>query len=246
MIGRRRLAAAGVLVVCMAAAAPVALASQTAPIPAGRVYAVEPGPLEKIAVTPSPDVAAPRRKTLVTPDWPPTAAGKARYRVHLVIDASGNVAEARVVAGRVEDSEVPAETAAVLAAVRQWTFDPPRRAPMLLVTYVDGTGAEGVVGPSPTARRPIRIGTGMRPPAKIHHVSPEYPADARNAGLAGVIILEATIDAEGNVSGVQIVRGVPGLDEEATAAVRQWRYTPTLLNGEPVSVITTVTVNFQP
>ena len=85
--------------------------------------------------------------------------------------------------------------------------------------------------PTPTERRPIRIGAGMRPPTKIHHVSPEY-RDARNAGLSGVVILEATIDPEGAVSDVQIVRSVTGLDEAAIAAVRQWRYTPTMLNGE--------------
>ena len=92
----------------------------------------------------------------------------------------------------------------------------------------------------------MRIGTGMRPPAKIRHVNPEYPADAQNAGLSGVVILEATIDPGGHVTDVQIVRGVPGLDEAAMAAVRQWRYAPTFLNGEAVAVIMTVTVNFQP
>ena len=134
----------------------------------------------------------------------------------------------------------------MLAAVRQWKFEPPAQAPMLLATYVGTGDAEGIVVPSPTERRPIRIGGGMRPPTKVHHVSPEYPADARNAGLSGVVILEATIDPEGAVSDVQIVRSVTGLDEAAIAAVRQWRYTPTWLNGEPVPVIMTVTVNFQP
>ena len=134
----------------------------------------------------------------------------------------------------------------MLAAVRQWKFEPPAQAPMLLATYVGTGDTEGIVAPSPTERRPIRIGGGMRPPTKVHHVSPEYPADARSAGLSGVVILEATIDPEGAVSDVQIVRSVTGLDEAAIAAVRQWRYTPTWLNGEPVPVIMTVTVNFQP
>ena len=89
---------------------------------------------------------------------------------------------------------------------------------MLLATYVGTGDAEGIVVPTPTERRPIRIGGGMRPPTKIHHVSPEY-RDARNAGLSGVVILEATIDPEGAVSDVQIVRSVTGLDEAAIAAV---------------------------
>jgi protein TonB len=217
------------------------------PVPAGRVYPTEPGPLEQVAIVPSLDVPAPRRKTHVAPDWPTGVAGKSRYRVHLVVDASGMVVEARVVAGGATDgSDMPTEIAAVLAAVRQWAFEPPGRAPMLLVTYVDASDAEGLVVPSPIERRPIRIGGGMRPPTKTHHVSPEYPAEARNAGLSGVVILEATIDPDGAVSDVQIVRSVNGLDEAAIAAVRQWRYSPTMLNGEPVPVIMTVTVNFQP
>lgn len=209
----------------------------------------EPGPLERIAVRPSLDAPAPRRLTHVAPNWPVNAGGRVRYRVHLVVNGSGIVAEARVVgfsgpADRPNDA--PAEVDAVLVAVRQWTFDPPVQAPMLLATYVGTGDAEGVVMPSPIERRPIRIGGGMRPPTKVHHVSPEYPAEALAAGISGVVIVEATIDPDGAVSDVQLVRRVDGLDDAAIAAVRQWRYTPTLLNGEPVPVIMTVTVNFQP
>ncbi len=57
-------------------------------------------------------------------------------------------------------------------------------------------------------------------------------------------MLEATIDPGGNVTGVAILRSVPMLDQAAIDAVRQWKYTPTLLNGAPVSVLMTVTVNF--
>jgi TonB family protein len=247
---RRWLAAAGLVVACTGGAAatrmPAGPALQPRPTPAGRASLGEPGPLEQVAVAPSLDAPAPRRKTHVAPEWPSSAAATARYRVHLVIDAAGHVVESRIVAGGAESSDVAADTAAVLTAVRQWTFEPPARAPMLMVTYVDRSEAEGMVVPSATGRRPIRIGSGMRPPAKIHHVSPEYPVDARNVGLSGVVILEATIDAEGHVSDVHVVRGVPGLDDAATAAVLQWRYAPTLLNGEAVPVIMTVTVNFQP
>lgn len=245
---RRWIAGAGLVATCVLAAATPSTATvrQTPPAKDARVVASEPGPLEQIAIVPSLDVPAPRRKTHVAPDWPNGGAGRPRYRVHLVVDASGKVAETRVVAGGGEGSDVAAETAAVLAAVRQWTFEAPARAPMLLVTYVDPADAEGLVVPSPTERRPIRIGGGMKPPAKTHHVSPEYPADARNAGLSGVVILEATIGPDGEVTKAQVVRSVPGLDEAALAAVRQWRYAPTLLNGEAVPVIMTVTVNFQP
>ena len=249
--GRRWLATAGMAIACLAASAAPAIGSplQSVPQPVQRVTPTEPGPLERIAVQPSLDVPAPRRAAHVAPDWPPGVAGRVRYRVHLVVDASGDVAEARVVSGTAAADgavSVASELNAVLAAVRQWRFEPPAQSPMLLMTYVGTGDAEGIVMPSPTERRPIRIGGGMRPPTKVHHVNPGYPADARNLGLSGVVILEATIDPEGAVSGVQIVRSVTGLDEAAIAAVRQWRYTPTWLDGEPVPVIMTVTVNFQP
>ena len=62
--------------------------------------------------------------------------------------------------------------------------------------------------------------------------------------MQGVVILEATIGPTGTVTDVNVLRSVPLLDEAAVAAVRQWQYTPTLLNGVPVPVIMTVTVNF--
>ena len=58
------------------------------------------------------------------------------------------------------------------------------------------------------------------------------------------MILEATIDPEGHVAGAKVLRSIPQLDDAALAAVRQWEFTPTLLNGAPVPVIMTVTVNF--
>ena len=246
---RRWLQLRAIVLTSAIAAAPASSTVASQPAPPTRPAATEPGPLERIAVRPSLDVAAPRRTAYVAPDWPAGAGGRVRYRVHLVIDARGAVAESRIVSlsgPSGHPSEEAAEKAAVLAAVQQWKFEPPARAPMLLRTYVGRGEADGIVVPSPTEPRPIRIGGGIRPPTKIHHVSPAYPAEAREAGVSGVVILEATIDPEGAVSDMQIVRSVAGLDEAAMAAVRQWRYAPTVVNGERVPVIMTVTVNFQP
>jgi len=62
--------------------------------------------------------------------------------------------------------------------------------------------------------------------------------------VQGVVILEAVIDTNGDVADARILRSIPMLDQAAVDAVRQWRFTPTLLNGVPVQVIMTVTVNF--
>ena len=91
---------------------------------------------------------------------------------------------------------------------------------------------------------PVRIGDGVPPPAKIHDVPPVYPPAAREAGVQGLVILEATIDPTGTVGNIEVLRSVPELEEAAIAAVEQWRYEPTLVDGAPVSVLMTVTINF--
>jgi protein TonB len=78
----------------------------------------------------------------------------------------------------------------------------------------------------------------------IHRVTPVYPELARRARVSGIVVLEVTVDEEGTVTEVRVLRGHPLLDEAAAAAVRQWRYSPTLLSGEPVPVVATVTVVF--
>jgi protein TonB len=78
----------------------------------------------------------------------------------------------------------------------------------------------------------------------VHHVAPSYPPIAQAAKISGVVILEALIAEDGSVREVKVLKSVPLLDEAATAAVRQWRFTPTLLNGVPVQVIMSVTVSF--
>jgi protein TonB len=91
---------------------------------------------------------------------------------------------------------------------------------------------------------PVRIGGDIKPPRKVRDVRPAYPQEAMDAGVQGVVIIEATIDSTGLVRETRVLRSLPMLDEAAQAAVRQWEFTPTLLNGAPVPVIMTVTVNF--
>jgi len=91
---------------------------------------------------------------------------------------------------------------------------------------------------------PVRVGGSVLEPKKIRDVKPVYPEEAREAGISGLVILEAVIDREGLVRETRVLRSVPGLDEAAEEAVSQWEYTPTLLKGQAVEVIMTVTVNF--
>jgi TonB family protein len=90
----------------------------------------------------------------------------------------------------------------------------------------------------------IRLAAGQQPPVKIKDAKPEYPQDAKDAGVQGIVILDATIDEQGDVANVRVVRSVPMLDQAAMDAVREWKFQPALLNGKPVAVIVTMTVNF--
>lgn len=101
--------------------------------------------------------------------------------------------------------------------------------------------------PPPGADPPsnaVRVGSGIRPPVKIKDVKAEYPQEAKDAGVHGVVILETTIDEQGDVANTRVLRSIPMLDKAAMDAVQQWKFTPTVLNGTAVPVIVTVTVNF--
>ena len=95
-------------------------------------------------------------------------------------------------------------------------------------------------------RAPVRIGGQIKPPTKVKDVKPVYPAIAQSARVAGAVTIEATIGEDGKVIDAKVVRSVPLLDQAALDAVQQWEYMPTLLNGVPVPVLVTVTINFKP
>jgi len=113
---------------------------------------------------------------------------------------------------------------------------------------VPGGVVGGVVGGLPDAPPPtqaVRVGGQIKEPKKLKDVKPTYPDIAKQARVQGVVILECTISPQGKVTNVTVLRGIPLLDAAAIEAVKQWVYTPTLLNGVPVPVIMTVTVNFR-
>jgi protein TonB len=113
---------------------------------------------------------------------------------------------------------------------------------------VPGGVVGGIVGglaePPPAPAAPVRIGGDIREPRKVRHVAPVYPQTARDARVQGLVILECVISPRGEVADVRVLRGVPLLTEAAVEAVRHWTYTPTLVGGVPVSVVMTVTVQF--
>ena len=93
-------------------------------------------------------------------------------------------------------------------------------------------------------KQPVRVGGDIKEPKKTKDVAPVYPEEAKANKVQGVVIIEALIGTDGKVKSAKALRPVALLDKAALEAVQQWEYTPTLLNGEPVEVIMTVTVNF--
>jgi protein TonB len=97
----------------------------------------------------------------------------------------------------------------------------------------------------PTPTRPLPVGGRIKEPAKLRHVAPVYPIIAQQARVEGKVIIEAIIGIDGRVKEARVVVSKPLLDDAALTAVRQWVFTPTLLNNVPVPVIMTVTVQFR-
>jgi TonB family protein len=92
---------------------------------------------------------------------------------------------------------------------------------------------------------PLRVGGNVKPPEVINKIEPKYNDVAKNAGIEGVVILEAVIGADGRVHDVKVLRSLRFLDEEAIKAVKEWEFKPATLNGKPVDVYFVLTVNFQ-
>jgi len=116
--------------------------------------------------------------------------------------------------------------------VARWTGEP---APGGLAT----AGAAGGVVPAV-----LKTGEKVKPPKLLKTVNPVYPEIARQAGVEGVVILEATADVQGRVAAVKILRSIPLLDQAAIDAVRQWVYEPVVVDGTPREASFTITVKF--
>jgi protein TonB len=91
----------------------------------------------------------------------------------------------------------------------------------------------------------VRVGGQVQESKIIRKVLPVYPELAKRARVEATVILEVNVDEEGNVINVRVLRSHPLLEQAAIDAVKQWKYSPTLLNGEPVPVVATVTVEFK-
>jgi TonB family protein len=158
---------------------------------------------------------------------------------------------ASVVRGMPADTRPAASAAATafldaaLSSVRQWRYDAPAEAPLAFTVPVRIGKAPEIMAFNPApADNALRVGGTIKPPIKVRDVRPVYPPIAKAANVAGIVIIEVRIGADGRVEEAHVLKSIPLLDEAALDAVKQWEFTPILMNGQPVPIIMTTTVNF--
>ena len=109
---------------------------------------------------------------------------------------------------------------------------------------LDASLADAPKNLPPSVSKPVFIPDGVAVGMLIHKVDPEYPKEAKKARISGIVILKATISKTGEISDLRVECGPEMLRESSLKAVREWKYRPYLLRGEPIEVQTTIKVIF--
>ena len=201
----------------------------------------------------------------VYPPLPKQAGIQGTVILRAVIGTSGDIQSVQLFSGH------PLLAPAAIDAVKQWKYKPYllNGEPIEVETRVKVNftlAGDGVAGDNPAGSPPgeqggnapsnpgsaehfavpqrIRVSPGVSSGLLITKVPPEYPPDAKEQRIQGVVVLSVIIDTEGSVANVQLIVGHPLLAPAAIDAVKQWKYKPYLLNGSPLEVETQVQVNF--
>jgi protein TonB len=148
----------------------------------------------------------------------------------------------------IKEEELPPPTSGVVGGVPGGV---PGGGPGGLMGGILGAGITAAPPPPPVKEAPkaatpqrIRVGGNVQQANLIRKVQPVYPPLAKQARIQGTVRFTAIIGKDGTIQNLQLVTGHPLLVEAARQAVSQWQYKPTLLNGEPVEVVTQIDVNF--
>lgn len=118
-----------------------------------------------------------------------------------------------------------------------------RKCAWLLVPAMAAALCSGSVAAQENQR--VRVGGDVQQAKLVKNTRPIYPVLARRARIEGTVKLQAVISKEGSVESIEVVSGHPVLAQAAKDAVKQWRYKPTLLNGEPAEIVTTIEIVFK-
>lgn len=188
------------------------------------------------------DVKAPVPIVHVNPVYPEEARAEhvsGMVVLETVIDHTGAVRDIKVLKALPRGL-----TEAAVDAVKQWVFKP---------GTINGEAVDVIfnltinfkLDKNDTYDGPIRVGGDVKAPVVMERVDPVYTAEARKRGITGIVIVEAIIGRDGLVKKVTVLKPLPyGLDQAAVDAVKQWKFKPGTLEGKPVDVIYTLTVNF--
>lgn len=175
------------------------------------------------------------------PPPPPPPAPMVKVTPHVSEVVNGEVRAPSKIPKKinmVEEHEAPPPSTGVIGGV---------------VGGVPGGSAGGVIGglisstaPPPKVATPqkVRISEGVSNGNLVHRVEPQYPQMAKIAHIQGDVVIQAVISKAGAIENLRVTQGHPMLMQAALDAVKQWKYKPYLLNGEPVEVETTITVRF--
>jgi TonB family protein len=168
----------------------------------------------------------------VEPEYPKIAkmtGAHGTVQLDATVGVDGHISAVRVLSGH------PMLQNAAKEAVLQWVYAAPAKETHTNVSL-------NFVAPEPST--PASSLPAIQQAVLISRVAPIYPKAAKQAGVRGAVVLNATIDTQGNVSAVRVIKGDDLLNEAAVEAVKQWRYKPTMMNGQPVVTETQITLNF--
>jgi TonB family protein len=178
----------------------------------------------------------------------PAEAKKQRVQGEVLLEvnvnAKGEVDNIRIMRGH------PLLVRAALDSVKQWKYAPYVKdgvaVPVMSTVYVNfALSGPARPGDPPLGPTTIRLDTNVMAAKIVSRVEPVYPLEAKQKGIEGEVLFEISIDEQGEVTDVQVLGGNAILVEAAYEAVKQWRYTPVLLNGNPVRARTSVSIKFE-
>jgi TonB family protein len=230
----------------------------------GAPPAANPNPAQSAppATTPAPESSVLIVITKkVKPEYPAAVLPEklqGRVIVRVVVGENGDVESTEVISGN------PVLAEAALDAAKQWKFKPfvrngqpvkaglklpfdfapPADLPPLPLTPSNSPDKTDATGASADAPKQIRVSSAVQRGLILHREEPVYPELARMARIQGTVVLKAIISKEGTIKDLRVVSGHPLLIQSALNAVRQWRYRPYMLLGEPVEVDTMILVQF--
>jgi TonB family protein len=228
---------------------------QPAPAPAptsSPVTAPSTGTLDRASST--TQSLAPKTATATALDKPSAGVGNSsviRISTSIGANIAPNIA-ANFEPGTKQPDSAPIRVKSTARAKTQAQGEesaPPLPSPLAVASANDGSLSGLMASASSSVPRPslatVRISQGVSQGLLIKRVQPKYPPAALSVRAQGAVQIEATINKEGNVTNLKVLSGDPVLSRAALEAVRQWRYKPYYLDGEPVEIQTQITVNFK-